>query len=121
LSTVVVKSVDLAGVRRALEAWVAAVFERHPEVEEVVVFGSFADGRWAPGSDLDVFLALSSSDRPVAERVAKLLPGPFPVGVDIFPFTRDEIAARAGSPLLDAVARSSWRYARPAQPARPLA
>jgi Nucleotidyltransferase domain len=115
LTTVVVKSVDVAAVRRAVEAWVGGVFERHPEVEEVVVFGSFADGRWAPGSDLDVFLTLSSSDRPVPDRVAALLPGTFPVGIDIFPFTREEIAARAGSPLLDAVARSGWRYARPAR------
>lgn len=80
------------------------------------MFGSFADGRWAPGSDLDVFLTLSSSDKPVADRVVELLPGSFPVGIDLFPFTREEIAARAGSPLLDAVARSAWRYARPARP-----
>jgi predicted nucleotidyltransferase len=117
LSTVVVKSVDVAAVRQAVEAWARTVFERHPEVEEVVVFGSFAEGRWAPGSDLDVFVTLSSSDKPVADRVVELLPGVFPVGIDLFPFTREEIAARAGSPLLDAVARSSWRYARPSREA----
>jgi hypothetical protein len=33
-------------------------------------------------------------------------------GEDVFPFTRDEIADRAPSPLLDAVARSRWRYSR---------
>lgn len=115
MSTVVVKSVDVAAVRRSLEAWVTTVFENHAEVEEVVVFGSFADGRWAPGSDLDVFLTLSASDKPVADRVAELLPREFPVGIDLFPFTREEIAARAGSSLLDAVARSSWRFARPAR------
>lgn len=114
MSTVVVKSLDLAAIRRAVDAWVASVFERHAEVEEVVVFGSFAEDRWAPGSDLDVFLTLRSSDLPVADRVARLLPGAFPVGLDLFPFTREEIAARAGSPLLAAVARSAWRYPRPA-------
>jgi hypothetical protein len=44
--------------------------------------------------------------------VPDYLPGPFPVGVDLFPFTRAEIEERRGSPLLAAVARSSWRYRR---------
>jgi len=82
------------------------------QAEEIVVFGSFAQGRWAPGSDLDVFLVLTSADRPVAERVVEFLPGAFPVGLDLFPFTRDEMAARSPSPLLDAMAASRWRYAR---------
>jgi hypothetical protein len=34
------------------------------------------------------------------------------VGIDIFPFTRAEIAAREPSPLLDAVRASRWRYRR---------
>jgi hypothetical protein len=44
--------------------------------------------------------------------VPDYLPGPFPVGVDLFSFTRAEIEERRGSPLLAAVARSSWRYRR---------
>jgi predicted nucleotidyltransferase len=95
-----------------MEAWAARLLAERPEVEEVVVFGSFAEGRWAPGSDLDVFLVLGRSDRPIRDRVPDYLPGPFPVGVDLFPFTRAEIEERRGSPLLAAVARSSWRYRR---------
>lgn len=82
------------------------------EIEEIVVFGSFAEGNWAPGSDLDVFLVLSHSELPVRERVPRYLPGAFPVGVDLFPFTRVEMVDRAPSPVLDAVARSLWRYTR---------
>jgi hypothetical protein len=44
--------------------------------------------------------------------IPRYLPGAFPVAVDVFPFTRDEITDRAPSPVLDAVARSGWRYAR---------
>lgn len=112
MSTVVVKSVDLAALRRAVDAWAAGILERHAEVEEIVVFGSFAEGNWSPGSDLDFFLVLSHADRPVRDRIASYLPGAFPTSLDVFPFTREEIAERAGSPLLAAVARSTWRYAR---------
>lgn len=84
----------------------------HPEVEEIVVFGSFETGSYAPGSDLDVFIVLSRSGSPVRERVPDLLPGRFPVPVDIFPYTREEMSTRTPSLLLDAVARSRWRYRR---------
>lgn len=101
-----------------MDAWAVRLLAERPEIEEVVVFGSFAEGRWAPGSDLDVFLLLSGSDRPVRDRLPDYLPGPFPVGVDLFPFTRDEVRERRGSPVLEAVARSRWRYRRPGS-ARP--
>jgi predicted nucleotidyltransferase len=109
-----VKSLDERAVHRAMDEWAARLLRERPEVEEIVVFGSFAEGRWAPGSDLDVFLALGRADRPIRDRVPDYLPGPFPVGVDLFPFTRGEIEERRGSPVLDAVARSRWRYRRPA-------
>jgi predicted nucleotidyltransferase len=101
-----------------MDAYAARLFAVHPDVEEIIVFGSFATGTWAPGSDLDVFVVLTRSAKPVRDRIPDLLPGAFPVGVDLFPFTRDEIAARAPSPLLEAVARSRWRYLRPAAPDR---
>lgn len=120
LSGVVVKSVDEAAVRRAMDAYAARLLAAHPEIEEIVVFGSFAEGTWAPASDLDVFVVLSHSDKPVRDRIPDLLPGAFPVGVDLFPYTRQEVAVRVPSPLLDAVARSRWRYARAGGPPSPV-
>lgn len=113
LNTVVVKSVDAALVRRAMDAYAERLLASHPEIEEIVVFGSFMKGTYAPGSDLDVFIVLSSADQPVRDRIPSLLPGAFPVGVDLFPFTREEIADREPAPLLDEVRRSPWRYHRP--------
>jgi predicted nucleotidyltransferase len=112
LRGVVVKSVDEAAVRRAMDAYAGRLLALHPEVEEIVVFGSFAEGNWAPGSDLDVFVILSGSSRPMRDRVPDLLPGAFPVCVDLFPYTREEMTGRTPSLLLDAVARSRWRYGR---------
>jgi predicted nucleotidyltransferase len=89
---------------RLLETWA--------EIEEIVVFGSFEQGTYAPGSDLDVFLILSHSEQPVRDRLRALLPERFPVPVDLFPYTREEMASLAPSLLLDAVARSGWRYRR---------
>ena len=42
-------------------------------------------------SDLDVFIVLSHSSKPVRDRIPDLLPGAFPVGVDLFPYTREEV------------------------------
>ncbi len=80
MNGVVVKSVDEGAVRRAMDACGALLLAAHPEVEEIVVFGSFADGAWAPGSDLDVFIVMSHSVTSVRDRIPDLLPGPFPVG-----------------------------------------
>jgi predicted nucleotidyltransferase len=121
LSGVVVKSIDDGAVRRAMDAYAARLLTSHAEVEEIIVFGSFADGTWSPGSDLDVFVVLSGSAKSVRDRIPELLPGPFPVAVDLFPYTREELAARVPSPLVDAVARSNWRYARASPGARPAA
>jgi predicted nucleotidyltransferase len=126
LSTVVVKSVDEGAIRRAMDAYAERLLRAHTNIAEVIVFGSFERGTWAPGSDLDVFIVLTEADRPVQERVADLLPGAFPVGLDLFPFTVQEIEARGASPLLDAVAASRWRYRRNSEagrgsPGEPLA
>lgn len=112
MNGVVVKSVDEKGVRRAMDAYAARLLVTHPEIDEIIVFGSFADGTWAPGSDLDVFIVLRHSSKSVRDRIPDLLPGAFPVGIDLFPYTRKEVAARTPSSLLDAVMRSRWRYTR---------
>ena len=112
MATVVVKSVDERAVRRAMDAWAEDLLASRPEIEEIVVFGSFAESTWAPGSDLDVLIRLRSADRPVRDRISDLLPAKFPVPVDVFPFTKDELAERAGSPILAAAERSHWRYLR---------
>lgn len=115
LDSVVVKSVDVAAVRAAADRYAASVLAARPDVEEIVVFGSFENGTWSPGSDLDVLVVLKGADGPVRDRVSALLPERFPVPVDLFPFTRRELAERAESPLMAALAASRWRYTRDVQ------
>lgn len=97
-----------------MDEYAERLLSTRPEIEEIIVFGSFERGDYAPGSDLDLFLILTTSPKPVWERVPHYLPGAFPVGVDLFPYTRAEIVRMSGSALLDAVRASRWRYRRPA-------
>jgi predicted nucleotidyltransferase len=64
---------------------------RHPELEEVILFGSLVRGTPVPGSDVDLLLILTNSDRAFLDRIPTFLPGRFPAGVDVFPYTRAEI------------------------------
>ncbi len=64
---------------------------RHPEIEQVLLFGSLARGDAVPGSDADLLLILSSAELPFLERIPRYLPEGLPLGVDLFPYTQEEI------------------------------
>ena len=112
MSSVVIKSVDKEKVRSAVDQYAARLLATRPEVLEVVVFGSFAKGNYAPGSDVDIFIRLSHSDKSIRDRIPEFLPGAFPVGIDLFPYTEEEMAELQSSPVLKAVRESVWRYVR---------
>jgi predicted nucleotidyltransferase len=78
-------------VERALDDYVRALVARRPEVQEVILFGSLVTGIPVPGSDVDLMLILDRSGRSFLDRIPEFLPAGFPVGVDVFPYTRDEI------------------------------
>lgn len=71
-------------------SYVARLKAEHSEVERVIWFGSWVKGIPTPGSDVDLCLVLSSSDRPMRDRIPEYLPYGFPVGVDMFPYTSAE-------------------------------
>ena len=112
MNSVEIKSVDVERVRHCMDDFAARLLATNSAVEEIVVFGSFANEKYAPGSDLDVFIILSQADKPVRDRVPQFLPTGFPVPVDVFPFTRAEMKSRTPSTLLDAIGKSNWRYKR---------
>jgi predicted nucleotidyltransferase len=112
LSSVEIKSVDEAQIRQCIDEYAAALLSAHPEIKEVVVFGSFLTGTFVPGSDVDVFILLSDCDRPVRDRIPDFLPPHFPIGVDVFPYTAAEVATMEDSPVIKAVRQSPWRYRR---------
>jgi predicted nucleotidyltransferase len=91
LSTAGVTFFDKAAVLRALDDYVRALAERQPEVEEVILFGSVAAGTPVPGSDVDLLIILRRSDASFLDRIPQFLPSAFPAGVDVFPYTREEL------------------------------
>jgi predicted nucleotidyltransferase len=90
LSSVVIKSASRSEIAQAVAAYVARLRAEHPEVDQVLWFGSWVTGLPTPGSDVDLCLILSSSAKPVRDRIPDYLPVGFPVGIDLFAYTRAE-------------------------------
>jgi predicted nucleotidyltransferase len=90
LSSVVIKSANRERIARAVEAYVTQLRAMHPEVEAAIWFGSWVTGLPMPGSDVDLCLILSSSNKPMRDRIPDYLPVGFPVGIDLFVYTRAE-------------------------------
>lgn len=107
MDTVEITWFDRAAVERALQEHVGRLSARYPEIEEIVLFGSVAKGTPVPGSDVDLLIVLQASDRRFIDRIPAFLPDRFPVGVDVFPYTREELERmkRSGSGLVRAALR----------------
>lgn len=91
-NSVRVFSLDIPEIQRALEKFVAEL-ARRPEVLKIILFGSMVNDRYAPGSDVDVLVVISESDKPFRNRVLDYLPCRFPVGLDVFPHTEGKQTA----------------------------
>ncbi|MGH9319274.1 MAG: nucleotidyltransferase domain-containing protein [Vicinamibacteria bacterium] len=95
-----------------MDEYAQRILDAHSEAEEIIVFGSFVKGTYGPGSDIDVVVLLQSSEKPMRERIPDFLPGRFPVGMDVFPVTVEELAALPSPRLRLEIEESPWRYRR---------
>lgn len=93
---------DEKAVWKALKLFLAELEGKHPEIEKVLIFGSFIKGQCVPGSDVDLLLILTESAVPLLERIPRYMPSAFPVSVDVFPYTKAEVAGmlREGNPFI---------------------
>jgi predicted nucleotidyltransferase len=66
-------SVDDQALRQRLEEIAVQIRAKHPEVEEVVLFGSFARGDFTPRSDVDVAILLSADGEPFLQWADRFL------------------------------------------------
>ena len=62
-------------------------------VLRIVLFGSFAQDRAVPGSDVDILIVLQSDCRRFIDRIPEYLDAfsEIGIGVDVFPFTVKEL------------------------------
>jgi len=92
LRSVKIRSVEAGEVTAALRKWAEKLCGENLDVAAVGYFGSYAKKSFVPGSDLDVLIVLRRSPFPrFFDRVPDLYPDSFPVGVDIFAYTIEEL------------------------------
>jgi predicted nucleotidyltransferase len=89
-----------------------SVFARHPEIEEVVLFGSRAKGHFRPESDIDLAIRGIADDRAVEALADELDELPLP-----FLFDVKSLATIQNPALLEHIRRVGRSiYARDARP-----
>jgi len=91
-NSVTVFWLDVELVRKRLSAAVERLADDQ-NVLRIVLFGSFAEGRAVPGSDLDIMIVLAHDERPLLERISAYLMYFSGIGIDVdlFPYTVDEL------------------------------
>ena len=84
---------QILSLARTMAARIAA---KHPEVDRVILFGSFARGDFTAHSDIDLVIVLRSSSLPIRERIAEFLKDCTAYPTDVFPLTERELQVRIG-------------------------
>lgn len=108
---------DRRAVAAALDAWVDEAVARHPDVIRIGVFGSFARGEWAFGSDLDLIVVVGDTEMPSDERVPGWDVARLPVPADLLIYTAAEWRRLNDTPsrFRETLARDArWLWPRPA-------
>lgn len=96
LNSSVLKWPDRATVHQAAQAWGRRLVDEKPRVRRVGYYGSYARGDWGVGSDLDLVVIVSESERPFETRGTALDTSPLPVPADVLVYTPDEWATLEG-------------------------
>ncbi|HIC95232.1 TPA: nucleotidyltransferase domain-containing protein [Candidatus Bipolaricaulota bacterium] len=81
---------DRDSILARLTRW-AQELGRDENVLAVVLFGSLARGDQTPASDADILIILRDSPLRFDERIPAFMPSGIGVGVDIFPYTLNEV------------------------------
>lgn len=89
--------IDRESVVAKLRQLASDLLAQEPEVDRVLLFGSFATGRPTPGSDADIVVVTRYIEgRSRIEDLSREVFARAPVPVDLFVLTRDELQTRSG-------------------------
>ena len=89
LTSSVLRWPDREGVRRAITGWAAQMRSR-AGVTRVGCFGSFVQGRWGVGSDVDLLVIVETSTEPMYRRPLLFDTSTLPVAADLLVYTEAE-------------------------------
>ena len=93
LNSSVLKWPDAATVDAAARKWARDLTQEHPGILRIAYFGSYAQGDWGVGSDLDLIVIMEKVDEPKEKRGLKWDTSSIPVPVDMQIFTQTEWTA----------------------------
>lgn len=93
LDGVEILSVDISGLRESLKEISRRIKYEHPEVKEIILFGSFSKGNFTPYSDIDIALIVNDTDKRFIERQDEFIGYFKDIGFDtnIIVYTQKEI------------------------------
>jgi predicted nucleotidyltransferase len=72
--SVKIRYLDKEAIWKSLRKSIKELQERFPEIEQVLLFGSFARGEAVPGSDIDLLIILKDSKLSFLERIVRYIP-----------------------------------------------
>lgn len=90
LHSSVLKWPDRETVNGAVKKWGSKIRQARPDVLSVGYFGSYARGNWGVGSDLDLVVIVSTSNKPFLTRAREFDTTTLPVPADILVYTEEE-------------------------------
>lgn len=90
LNSCVLKWPDKTAVDQALRRWTYKAVQGHPEVQRLGLFGSYADGRWGVGSDIDLIAVVDETDVRFEQRIRSWDLSGLPVPADLVIYTEEE-------------------------------
>lgn len=93
LDGVEILSVDANNIRKSLQGIAKRIKAEHPEVMEIILFGSFSKKDYTPYSDIDIAIIVDKSDKKFIERSDHFIDyfSEIPFDVNLIIYTSGEI------------------------------
>jgi len=92
--------------------WAEGIARRRADVVRIGYFGSYANGTWGVGSDLDLVIVVEDATQPFERRASDWDTTGLPVPADVLVYTRQEwdALARQGRMASTLTAETVWAY-----------
>ena len=90
LNSPVLKWPDSQTIDRTLRMWIHVEAVKHPGLQKVGYYGSYARGDWGVGSDVDLIAIVEYSSQPFEKRNLSWDLSPIPVQADLLIYTKNE-------------------------------